>query len=76
MQGKKWIIGALIAGFVLGNGVAPAQAGILDKVIKGGAIGYVVDATAGTCGCEKKAAGGLRGIAKDGIGGAHFENSR
>ena len=47
MQGKKWIIGALVAGFVLGNGVAPAQAGILDKVIKGGAIGYVVDATAG-----------------------------
>ena len=47
MQGKKWIVGALIAGFVLGNGVAPAQAGILDKVIKGGAIGYVVDATAG-----------------------------
>ena len=47
MQGKKWIVGALIAGFVLGNGVAPAQAGILDKVIKGGAIGYVVDASAG-----------------------------
>ena len=47
MQGKKWIVGALIAGFVLGNGVAPAQAGILDKVIKGGAIGYVVNATAG-----------------------------
>ena len=47
MQGKKWIVGALIAGFVLGNGVAPAQAGFLDKVIKGGAIGYVVDATAG-----------------------------
>ena len=49
MQGKKWIIGALIAGFVLGNGMAPAQAGILDKVIKGGVIGYAVDApTAGT----------------------------
>lgn len=47
MQGKKWIIGALIAGFVLGNGMAPAQAGILDKVIKGGVIGYAVDATAG-----------------------------
>ncbi len=47
MQGKKWIVGALIAGFVLGNGVATAQAGILDKVIKGGAIGYVVNATAG-----------------------------
>ena len=47
MQGKKWIIGALITGFVLGNGIAPVQAGILDKVIKGGAVGYVVDATAG-----------------------------
>ena len=47
MQGKKWIIGALITGFVLGNGIAPVQAGILDKVIKGDAVGYVVDATAG-----------------------------
>ena len=47
MEGKKWIVVALIAGCVVGNGLAPAQAGILDKVIKGGAIGYVVDATAG-----------------------------
>ena len=27
--------------------MAPAQAGILDKVLKGGIIGYAVDATAG-----------------------------
>ena len=47
MQSKKWIAAALAAGFVLGNGMAPAQAGILDKVIKGGVIGYAVDATAG-----------------------------
>ena len=48
MQGKKWIIGALIAGFIMGNGISPAQASsILGKVIKGGVIGYVVDATAG-----------------------------
>ena len=47
MQGKKWIIGALITGFVLGNGIAPVQAGILDKVIKGCSVGYVVDATYG-----------------------------
>ena len=48
MQGKKWIIGALIAGFIMGNGIGPAQASsILGKVIKGGVIGYVVDATAG-----------------------------
>ena len=32
---------------MLGNGIAPVQAGILDKVIKGGSVGYVVDATAG-----------------------------
>lgn len=47
MQNKKWIAAALLCGFVLGNGMAPAQAGILDKVLKGGAVGYVVDATAG-----------------------------
>lgn len=46
MQGKKWIIAALVAGFVLGNGIAPVQAGILDKVIKGGVVGYAVDAAA------------------------------
>lgn len=47
MQSKKWIVTALIGGFVLGNSMAPAQAGILDKVLKGGIIGYAVDATAG-----------------------------
>ena len=48
MQGKNWIIGALITGFIMGNGIGPAQARrILGKVIKGGVIGYVVDATAG-----------------------------
>ncbi len=47
MQSKKWIVAALTAGFVLGNSMAPAQAGILDKVLKGGIIGYAVDATAG-----------------------------
>lgn len=47
MQNKKWIAAALLCGFVLGNGMVPAQAGILDKVLKGGAVGYVVDATAG-----------------------------
>lgn len=47
MQGKKWIAAALAAGFILGNGMTTVQAGILDKVIKGGVIGYAVDATAG-----------------------------
>ena len=47
MQSKKWIAAALLAGFVVGNGMTTAQAGILDKVIKGGVIGYAVDATAG-----------------------------
>lgn len=48
MQGKKWIVGALIAGFVLGNGMTTAQAGgYLGKILKGGVIGYAVDATAG-----------------------------
>lgn len=46
MQGKKWIVVALIGGFTLGNSMPSANAGILDKVLKGGAIGYVVDATA------------------------------
>ncbi len=46
MQGKKWIAAALLAGFILGNGMTAVQAGILDKVVKGGAIGYAVDATA------------------------------
>lgn len=47
MDSKKWIAVALIGGFILGNSIAPAQAGILDKVLKGGVIGYAVDATAG-----------------------------
>ena len=47
MEGKKWIAAALVGGFILGNSMAPAQAGILDKVLKGGIIGYAVDATAG-----------------------------
>lgn len=46
MQNKKWIVAALIGGFVLGNSMVPAHAGIFDKVLKGGVIGYVVDATA------------------------------
>ena len=45
MQGKKWIAAALVCGFVLGNSMAPVQAGILDKVLKGGVIGAVVNAT-------------------------------
>ena len=48
MKGKKWIVGALIAGFVLGNGMTTVHAGgYLGKILKGGAIGYAVDATAG-----------------------------
>lgn len=47
MQSKKWLAAALAAGFVLGSGTATVQAGILDKVLKGGVIGYAVDATAG-----------------------------
>lgn len=47
MQGKRWIAAALAAGFILGNGMTTVQAGILDKVVKGGVIGYAVDATAG-----------------------------
>lgn len=46
MKNKKWIAAALITGFTLGNAMPVAQAGILDKVLKGGAVGYVVDATA------------------------------
>ena len=46
MKNKKWIAAALVCGFVLGNSMPAAQAGILDKVLKGGAIGYAVDATA------------------------------
>ena len=39
MQGKKWIAAALVCGFLLGQGTAPAQAGILGTVVKG-ADGY------------------------------------
>ena len=46
MRNKKWIAAALVCGFVLGNSMPAAQAGILDKVLKGGVIGYAVDATA------------------------------
>lgn len=46
MQNKKWIAAALVCGFVLGNGMPSANAGIFDKVLKGGAVGYAVDATA------------------------------
>ena len=38
MQGKKWIAAALVCGFLLGQGTAPAQAGILGTVVKGGAV--------------------------------------
>lgn len=47
MQNKKWIAGALICGFILGNSLAPANAGILGTVVKGGAIGVLVDQFAG-----------------------------
>ena len=46
MKNIKWIAAALVAGFALGNAMPVAQAGLLDKVLKGGAVGYVVDATA------------------------------
>ena len=39
MRNKKWIAAALVCGFVLGNSMPAAQAGILDKVLKGGVIG-------------------------------------
>lgn len=35
MRNKKWIAAALVCGFVLGNSMPAAQAGILDKVLKG-----------------------------------------
>lgn len=47
MQNKKWIAAALICGFILGNGMAPVNAGILGTVVKGGAIGVLVDKFAG-----------------------------
>lgn len=42
MQGKKYIAAALVCGFILGSSTAPAQAGILGTVLKGGAIGVLV----------------------------------
>lgn len=42
MQGKKWIAAALVCGFLLGQGTAPAQAGILGTVVKGGAVSLLV----------------------------------
>ncbi len=47
MQNKKWIAAALVCGFILGNGAAPVSAGILGTVVKGGAIGALVDQFAG-----------------------------
>lgn len=46
MSSKKWIAAALIAGFVFGNTMTPVNAGILDKIFKGGLVGVVVDKTA------------------------------
>ena len=42
MQGKKWIAASLVCGFLLGQGTAPAQAGILGTVVKGGAVSLLV----------------------------------
>lgn len=47
MENKKWIVGALVCGLLLGSSIAPVQASFLGKVLKGGAIGAVVNATAG-----------------------------
>lgn len=43
MQNKKWIAAALICGFILGSSVTPVRAGILATVVKGGAVGLLVD---------------------------------
>ncbi len=49
MQGKKYIVAALMAGFILGNGLAPVQAaGLLGKIITGGAVGAIVKYSAPT----------------------------
>lgn len=45
MSSKKWIAAALIGGFIFGNAMAPANAGIFDKILKGGIVGVVVDKT-------------------------------
>ena len=47
MQNKKWIAGALLCGFILGSGMPSVQAGgILGTILKGGAVGTVVNYTA------------------------------
>ncbi|MBQ7318247.1 MAG: hypothetical protein IJW91_04960 [Phascolarctobacterium sp.] len=46
MSSKKLIAAALIGGFIFGNAMTPVNAGILDKVLKGGIVGVVVDKTA------------------------------
>lgn len=45
MSSKKWIAAALIGGFIFGNAMAPVNAGIFDKILKGGIVGVVVDKT-------------------------------
>ncbi len=47
MQNKKFIIGALLCGFILGNAMPSANASkMLGKILAGGAVGSVVNATA------------------------------
>lgn len=46
MKTYKAVAIALTCGFILGNSVSIAQAGLLDKVIKGGVVGAVVKYTA------------------------------
>ncbi len=46
MQNKKYIAAALVAGIIIGNMSSIANASILGTVLKGGAIGAVVNATA------------------------------
>ncbi len=49
MEGKKYIAAALLAGFVLGSSQVPAQAaGLLGKILTGGAVGAVVNYSAST----------------------------
>lgn len=46
MKTYKSVIIALVCGFLIGNSVSTASAGVLDKVFKGGAIGVIVNAAA------------------------------
>ncbi len=46
MQNKKYIAAALIAGIVIGNVSSVANASVLGTILKGGAVGAVVNATA------------------------------